>query len=1038
MIFLSRDMRRVLVYKLCSAFRSVYPRSGLAGFSLYIFCLITVHASADQPNVLFIVVDDLRPELGCYGASHISSPNMDQLASQGVLFERAYCQQAVCNPSRSSLLTGMRPNSIGITTNHAHFRDRHPDVVTIPEYFRHHGYQSHGIGKIFHGVFPKGTSKTVWDTMGDPQSWSSQPIRFGPRYYFTEKGIASARFAYQTMYKNEDPDDDDWQRKLVFGIATESPDVPDDVLYDGKVTKAAIQQLRQFEKNPDEPFFLAVGFIKPHSPYIAPKKYFDRYSSDKISLAQNINLPKRAPAFAGHRSGELRRYTDQPNRGPFKPSNQRRVRHAYFACISFIDAQIGRILNELDQLGLTKNTAICLFGDHGYHLGEHGLWGKTTNFELDTRVPLFIRIPGMDTGGRKIKTPVELLDIFPTLVEIAGLPTPRQLEGQSLLPLIQNPNRTIKTAACSQFPRGKRMGYSIRTDRHRLTLWISQTTNQVEATELYDYADGLIETENMAAQAEYTNVVDQLTAQMSDIMQLSIADDKTQSNRKARQPSSPAFSLARPFTDHMVLQSDCPIRVWGRAPPGQAVRVEFAGATAEATSGQAGNWSLKLAKQSATNQPAKLIARCGNQSITVKDVLVGEVWICAGQSNMEWPLVKSAGGRRALTNATDKELRLLNMPGRARGSAGIYDQTQLARLTYESFSAGNWQAADSGTAKNFSAVAYFFGNRLRKELKRPVGLINISIGGTPTEAWTPRGALQSHPRLHLMIRGNWLENPQLDDWCKRRARQNLQRGLNGELEMRGDQWGPNHSFKPGFMYETSVRPLTPMSLRGVIWYQGESNAASKKRIAQYQEIFPLMVKSWRQAFQDNDQPWGIVQLPAMGRANWPLFREVQRRHSDGIKNVGMAVTMDVGHATDVHPVQKQIVGERLAAWALADVYDRGGVVTGPAYKTHRVEGNRLIVDFDSIGDRMTTRDGQPPRHFELAGNNQFFFAANAEIQGDSVVLSSPNVKNPVHLRYAWKPFPDPPVNLENTFGTSAVPFTTVENLELPDWYDVKN
>ena len=457
----------------------------------------SINAAESRRNVLFIAVDDLRPELGCYGSSHIHSPNIDALAASGLRFDRAYCQQAVCNPSRTSLMTGMRPDSIGVTGNHSHFRTQHPDVVTLPQHFKRHGYHAVAIGKIYHGVFPDGASATKWDTMGDAESWSAPAIRFGPRYYYTEKGISAAKTAYQRIYKPKNPAPDDWTKKLVFGPATEAPNVPDNVLYDGQVADAAVRSLSDLKKM-DKPFFLAVGFIKPHSPYIAPKKYFDLYND--VALPSPTTFPANAPNFAGHGSGELRRYTDQPRSGAIANENQRRVRHAYFACISYIDAQIGRVLDELERSGLDENTIVVLYGDHGYHLGEQGLWGKTTNFELDTRVPLIVRAPGMKAASEASSSLVELVDLYPTLAELAGLPITKQLEGESFAAILNDPNHITKTAAFSQYPRGGGlMGYSMRTANHRLTTWVHRQTGKIHATELYDYSDGLIETENIAS-----------------------------------------------------------------------------------------------------------------------------------------------------------------------------------------------------------------------------------------------------------------------------------------------------------------------------------------------------------------------------------------------------------------------------------------------------------------------------------------------------------------------------------------------------------
>lgn len=462
-----------------------------------VLALTPAASAAAPPNVLFIAVDDLRPELHCCGASHVHSPNIDALAQSGLRFDRAYCQQAVCNPSRTSLMTGLRPDTIGVTGNHSHFRSQHPDVVTLPQHFKSHGYYAAAIGKIYHGVFPEGSSITKWDTMGDPHSWSVPAVRFGPRYYYTEDGIAAAKRTFQRIYQPQNPTPDDWTKKLVFGPATEAPDVPDSTLYDGKVADAAMERLQQLAHS-RQPFFLAVGFIKPHSPYIAPKKYFDLY--DDVSLPPVTTLPVDAPPYAGHRSGELRRYTDQPNSGPFAEAGQRRVRQAYLACVSYIDAQVGRVLNQLEQSGLSKNTIVVLFGDHGYHLGEQGLWGKTTNFELDTRVPLIVRAPGMKAAGQASSSLVELIDLYPTLSELAGLPISRDLEGTSFARILNDADHVTKSAAFSQYPRpGGLMGYSLRTPDYRLTRWVRPGTKEIAATELYDYSQGLIEVENIAA-----------------------------------------------------------------------------------------------------------------------------------------------------------------------------------------------------------------------------------------------------------------------------------------------------------------------------------------------------------------------------------------------------------------------------------------------------------------------------------------------------------------------------------------------------------
>lgn len=481
-----------------------------------------IHAEESRPlNVLMIAIDDMRPELGCYGVDHIISPNIDRLASEGRQFNRAYCQQAVCNPSRSSLMTGQRPDAIGVTGNHVYFRDNRPDIVTIPQYFKQRGYHSQSVGKIYHGFLPENSSKTVWDALGDPESWSVPTTRFGPRYYYTEDGIAQAKQAYIDMYQPEFVEPDDWTTKLVFGPMTEAPDVEDNVLHDGKVADSAIQMLRERRMDTHTPFFLAVGFIKPHTPFVAPKKYWDLYDPDSISIAAATEPRRDAPKYAGHRSGEVRRYTDQPNRGPFDEENQRRLRHGYYACISYVDAQVGRVIDELDALGLRESTVVLLFADHGWHLGEYGLWGKTTNYELDARAPLIVRTPTVQQPGTPTDALVEFIDFYPSLSELAGLPVPANLPGRSFAPLMQDPAQAWKEQAISQYPRGgnadlggKTMGYTMRTQEWRYVEWIDRESGTIVDRELYDHTTDTSESINVAGHKKHRKLVQNLSEQL--------------------------------------------------------------------------------------------------------------------------------------------------------------------------------------------------------------------------------------------------------------------------------------------------------------------------------------------------------------------------------------------------------------------------------------------------------------------------------------------------------------------------------------------
>ncbi|MDG1898199.1 MAG: sulfatase-like hydrolase/transferase [Fuerstiella sp.] len=1661
-------------------------------FLLVLSSFTTNSFAGSRPNILFIAVDDLRPELGCYGCSHIHSPNIDALAASGRLFERAYCQQAVCNPSRTSLMTGMRPDSIGVTGNHSHFRTNRPDVVTLPQHFKNHGYHTAAIGKIYHGVFADGASNTKWDTMGDPESWSVPAVRFGPRYYYTEEGIAAAKRTYESVYKPKNPGPNDWTEKLVFGPATESPDVPDSTLYDGQVADAAVKELREL-KGKNRPFFLAVGFIKPHSPHIAPKNYFDLYKD--VALTSHTEFPANAPTFAGHGSGELRRYTDQPKRGVISDENQRRVRQAYFACISYIDAQIGRVLHELDRSGLRDNTIIVLYGDHGYHLGEQGLWGKTTNFELDTRVPLIVRTPDMKAAGKSSSSLVELLDLYPTLAELAGLPIAEQLEGKTIVPILNDPNHDAKVATLSQYPRGDGlMGYSMRTPTRRLTQWVHRPSGEVRATELYDYADGLIETKNIAATspevvarlsrqltalaglagiraqdapnndsssvptstsfekataggfkklettigtwtpidgksiiddkhartgkhclqltggrktsvtlnvAEQVETAGELTfwaerwtmrkpfsfriekqtskgwseiyngdakvrvgrsflnhvkvrladdsiealrftcssppdtgiliddlriaalrpqkivsvkivpvtlpalsgAQVSPLVNLKVVttgnlnpllmtevqvrlhgdqsaadftklfvhpnkwdaeyaerpwlmstpavdiDDNGTGNRTYKSPlatsgsaltegettvgiscrlkndanidhrigvqirevrfsngqtfelgapptmqrlgvavrkggddgvhtyripglattnkgtligvydvrrrsggdlpgdidvgmsrstdggrtwepmkvimdmgedpqwnydgvgdpavlvdkntgtiwvagtwshgnrswrgSAPGLKpeetgqlmlvrsdddgvtwsrpinitsqvkkpawcfilqgpgkgitmrdgtivfaaqyqdppaqrrlphstiiyskdhgetwqagtgafddtteaqvveiepgvlmlncrynresvrvvmttrdmgrtwqkhttsersliepgscmaslidvdqevgkdlgnwllfsnpdstrgrhhltikassdrgltwlkehrllldegnsagyscmsmidektvgilyegsqaqmtfqriplselvsptrlretpidpqgslrLPRVFGSQMVLQADSRIPVWGTTGPDEKVTVVLGHERQVTFADNSGKWNLRLQARKASAAPMVMSIRSCGETVQFKDVLIGEVWICAGQSNMEWTLRQSDSAKEELAAANHPRLRLLNLVAGAGGGSGIYSSQDLSGLKPEAFCEGEWKVASAASAASFSAVAWYFGRHLQQQLKVPVGLICPAVGGTPTEAWIPGTALLRDPDARRLVAGNWLDNPRLGEFCRTRGQQNLLAAIQAGELIPGDEFGPNHSFKPGFMWDAGIKPLIPFAIRGAIWYQGESNAETPVRVREHGQLFPLLVNQWRAKWQQGDFPFFYVQLPALNRPEWPWFRDGQRRSLSELENVGMAITIDTGHPTNVHPTLKKPVGQRLAKLALGTTYESKSKVTctGPLLDVAEREGGSVFVSFNHVGDGLKSSDDRPLRHFEVCGRDGVFHPAKAKIiGGNTIAVSSPEVAEPHDVRYAWLPYPNPAVNLFNSTGLPASPFTT--------------
>lgn len=434
-------------------------------------------AAAPRPNVLFIAADDLRTDLGCYGSTEARTPALDALARRGVLFERAYCQQAVCNPSRASVLTGRRPDTLKVWDLRTHFRQHRPDAVTLPQYLKQHGYTAIDIGKIFHNE--SGTRPPV--PFSDPASWSESPV-------FAEGAH------WQDWVVPGDP-----SGPKAKGDAMQCLDVPDEAYFDGKIAAAACEKLRTLAGR-QEPFFLAVGFWKPHLPFNAPKKYWDLYDRAALKPPAPATMPEGAPAIAGHAWNELRGYGGIPKTGPLSPELIAELRHGYLACISFLDAQVGLVLEELDRLGLAKNTVVVFWSDHGFHLGEHNLWCKTTNYELDTRVPLLVAAPGI-AGGKRAGGLVELLDVYPSLVELCGLSGAAGVEGQSFVPLLRDPKHPGKPFAISQHPHpsygsATHMGYAVRDAELRYVEWRDLKTGEVSARELYDHRTDAAESRN--------------------------------------------------------------------------------------------------------------------------------------------------------------------------------------------------------------------------------------------------------------------------------------------------------------------------------------------------------------------------------------------------------------------------------------------------------------------------------------------------------------------------------------------------------------
>ena len=449
-------------------FLSTSLKAGTAAFTTGL--LPKRHVDAEgQYNVLFIIVDDLRPLLGCYGYPEMHTPNIDKLAQRGTLFNRAYCQFPICNPSRASILTGLRPETNGVLDNYAFFRDTVPNVVAFPEHFKNHGYYTRAIGKIEHEPTAL-DNELLWST----PAWLPQ------------------------------------RTPLSNFLSWQSLDVDDDELRDGKAAKRAVEVLEEIK---DLQFLLAVGFRKPHLPFNAPIKYFELYDTQFTENVPDIIISPR---------NEGRSYSDIPsNGGPLSKEKTLELIRAYAASTSYMDAQVGRVLDQLDALGLTENTVILFAGDHGFHLGEHGILGKRTIFEVALHSPLIVSFPGQSPRGVKTNALVELVDIYPTLCDLCQLPIPSELEGLSMVPVIEEPARPWKTAAFSQVDIDP--AHSIRTEQYRYT-------ERRKTRELYDYHADPDETMNIAYLPENAELVEHLSERLQAGWQAALPTNQDQNS----------------------------------------------------------------------------------------------------------------------------------------------------------------------------------------------------------------------------------------------------------------------------------------------------------------------------------------------------------------------------------------------------------------------------------------------------------------------------------------------------------------------------
>lgn len=456
-----------------------------------------------QQNILLILVDDLKPALGSYGDDIAITPSMDKLADSGMQFNNAYSNQAVCAPSRINLMLGSRSTSTGIYDFGRNFRDFYPDALTLPQYFIEHGYHAESMGKVYH---------VGHNTYSDQESWSMPHHHDLLIEYVDLESTGGAFTREEALFNNFSWD---YAGSLPRGAAWEYPEVEDEAYADGRIAQRAIERLRSLNENPERPFFMAVGFARPHLPFSAPLKYWDLYDPDQLPMPDIESAPTGAPDYAVKRDGEIVQYDPIPHSSvadPFPEELTRKLIHGYYASTSFVDAQIGKVLNELENLGLNENTIVVLWGDHGFHLGELGIWTKHVNYELANHIPLLISAPGVTTPGSITGQPTETVDIFPTLVELAGMPKPdvsQPLDGVSLVPVLNNPEARVRDFAYHAYSRGGRMGRAIRTEEYRLVEWKEiGAPSETADIELYEYSKGPVETKNIAL--DYPEIVKKL------------------------------------------------------------------------------------------------------------------------------------------------------------------------------------------------------------------------------------------------------------------------------------------------------------------------------------------------------------------------------------------------------------------------------------------------------------------------------------------------------------------------------------------------
>ena len=452
-------------------------------FSTVLFLGLAKSNALSKPNVLLLLVDDLKPAMGCYGDKNAITPHMDTLAEKGVRFDLAYCNQAVCAPSRFTLMLGAHSTSTGLYGLGSHLRRVIPNAVTMSQYFSQFGYRAESLGKVFH---------IGHGNLGDPQAFEVPHFHDKVIEYLVPNSTDGGKLTREeALFTNQKLGQ---IRSLPRGAAFEAPIAKDEDYADGRVAKETINRLKAAKArraNEGIPFFIVAGFVRPHLPFSAPKKYWDLHDPAKLTLAVNKSFPKDAPRVALKRGGEISAFKPVPSDGQIDQELARKLIHGYYASTTYVDAQIGKVTRALKELGMEENTIVVLWGDHGWHLGDLSIWTKHTNFEQANRIPIVISAPWVVRASESSRQLAETVDIFPTVAELAGLPEPKvpqQIDGVSLVPVLKNPSVRVRDHAFHAYPRGRKLGRAIRTERYRFVEWKNHSDATVPIDyELYDY-----------------------------------------------------------------------------------------------------------------------------------------------------------------------------------------------------------------------------------------------------------------------------------------------------------------------------------------------------------------------------------------------------------------------------------------------------------------------------------------------------------------------------------------------------------------------